>query len=375
MTDTRSVGTFDSKKHEAVKAEIRARAEKVETVGRSYYERTGHMPDNVSCKGTIRKSQNVLSPEGILAYGIKKVIADCSDTTGSMGDNVERAFDAMSVFSDVMVGAFPDFHWDYAAGIMQDIDDSHGVCQFAQFESDNRRTDRMRELVPDRNGGDSPEDYRFLMRYLADRSRLDVNRYGGRGYAMFVLDQVDRDYALTAGDVKSHLGYDLQGSSCTTLDVWTALKRKFYPYILQVGSGGAGRRNEVTNWWERTVKDPVIVVDHLELLPWYKVGIVYMTETATPSLDGLAKILANGNTRVSQSDVRVIWDAVKGIWSAGMEAKIEYPEKGSKFDNRRHMWPEGHPRFAENTDDGDVDEAPAASPDKPKPSRPDFSKF
>jgi len=92
MVNTTEVAKFDSKKHEVAKAEIRAKAERVEDVGRKYYERTGKMPDNVSVFNTTRVSRNVLSPEGLLTLGVKKPVAISTDGTGSMGGNVALAF-------------------------------------------------------------------------------------------------------------------------------------------------------------------------------------------------------------------------------------------------------------------------------------------
>jgi len=251
----------------------------------------------------------------------------------------------MGSFSNALQGAFPTFHWDVAFGVMQDVDDTHGVAQFGQFESDNKVADRIRELVPDKHGGDDPEDYEFLMHYHAKRTELDINRYGGKGYALYILDQVGRGL-LSGKDIEAHLGYSAKNTSLNQL--WKELKHKYYPYILQVGSGTSGRRNFVTDWWENHTQDRVIICERVEWLHWYQLAIIYMTETANPHILGLSEVLNLGNSRLSQGDISCIWDSVSLIPSKSAEAKIAYPAINSKFAYYRDVWPVGHERASEN---------------------------
>ncbi len=350
MTRPTDVATFSPTVHASTVAAMRGRREEVHHKGRRVFEETGRLDPLVDINGQIRKSRFVWTPKDgtfTLKDGYKRPYLIATDGTGSFGENVGRAFDAAPIIHAMLAGNCAGNHqMDFSFGVFQDRDDRHPVIQIPQFEGDNRWADHMRLLIPDKQGGDLPEDYDLGIWYAAYRVYADIFRYGGKGIFVLLLDAPGR--GIVEGSlVREHLGVDLQ-SNIQTATVWKQLQTKFHSYVVVFGS------REVTNWWLSIAEQgSVIVAPSSALFAEVQSGLVYATDTIRPTEAGLYDFLRAGgaNTGISRNDAARIWEAYVAAevpFGANAKLGIELPKPGDVFASMTDMWPIGHPRAGEN---------------------------
>lgn len=376
MTRITDVATFNTAKFAATVEDMRAKRESVHEAGERVYRATGKMDPLVGVCEATRRSRNafVKSDDGtyMLIKGLKLPMFFGTDGTGSFGKQVALLFQAMPIVDQMLAFLRENFQTDISFGVMQDVDDPHDVFQMPEFESSEKMADHMRLLIPDKSGGDSPEDYDLGMYYLARHVETDIIRYGLRGYAIFVLDQVGRGI-VRASDVKRHLGQTMQESSLSTKDICTELLTKWHGFVVNVGSDNQAPSVAVTRWWQERIGKNRVIEAEIGLVAEVQVSVVYVTETKNPTMDGLAKVLSgNGsNTKISMNDVKKIWGWLQKAGvpfgeQATLASRVDLPKIGAKFAHIRHVWPIGHPRSNENvipTDEHGSSSAPA--PRKP----------
>jgi hypothetical protein len=332
-----------------------------------------------------RASRNAMIKDGaaaVLTNGIKLPIVSATDGTGSMGENVAKAFHGMGRM-DAMLGRLRGrYQTDLSFAVMQDVDDHHPVYQMSQWESDNRAAEHIRLLLPDKDGGDATEDYDIGLWYLLNCTDVDIVRYGLKGYIFVVGDQIGRGH-VTDSKIFTHLGHTMQGKRSSTGDMCQALLKLWHVFYVQVGSGGGGGyRNETTSWWhERLGQDRVVIVPEPDLLAEVQAGLLYVTETCNPTKEGLISFLkADGaNKEVSDAEANQVWQWItEARVPFGEQVKLpgygDIPMPGAKFAHYRHTWPIGHARFGENVTPIDTDTSPTLTDGKPKTGI-DWSKF
>ena len=120
---------------------------------------------------------------------------------------------------------------------------------------------------------------------------------------------------------------------------------------------------ETAAFWKQNMgRDRVVVVTEPEFLAEVQAGLLYVTETAAPTLKGLVEFITagGGNKAVSDTDAQMIW---KWIVDAGvpfgaqtmLPGYEDIPMPGSVFAHYRHPWPIDHALAGENpelVDDG-----------------------
>lgn len=376
------VATFSSKKHEETVSHMRARREAVHARGEEVFRRTGAMDPLVSVKGKIRKSRFVWQPNDDGTYtlkkGYKRPYMFSTDGTGSFAEYIGKAFEAAPRIYGMMEGNCEGHHqMDFSFSVFQDRDDPHDVVQVPEFESDNRFAEHMRLLVPDRNGGDAPEDYDLGIWYAANRVRSDLFlRYGGKGIFVLLLDAPGRG-RVESRLVREHLGVELQSDVDTSV-VWQQLLKQFHAFVVVFGSG------HTANWWQPVVgQGRMIVAPSHELFAEVQSGLVYVTDNDQPTEAGLYEFLRAGgaNDGISKSDASRIWRAyveARVPFGANAKLSIELPKPGDIFASMTDMYPVGHPRFEDNplSPVYNMDDEPGAVYKAPEPRKPiDWSKF
>ncbi len=346
-----SITPFSTARHTETVKRMLERREEVHDKGRKVFEETGKLDPLVDPNGQIRKSRFVWTPNPdgtfTLKEGCKRPYFFATDGTGSFGENVGKAFDAAPIIHAMLTGNCAGNHqMDFSFCVFQDRDDRHPVIQIPQFEGDNRWAEHMRLLIPDKNGGDIPEDYDLGIWYAANRVYADLFRYGGKGIFVLLLDAPGR--GIVEGSlVREHLGVDLQ-SDIQTATVWKQLQTKFHSYVVVFGS------REVTNWWLSIAgQGSVIVAPSSALFAEVQSGLVYATDTIRPTEAGLYDFLRAGgaNTGISRNDAARIWEAyvAAGLpFGANAKLGIELPKPGDVFASMTDKWPIGHPRAGEN---------------------------
>lgn len=380
MADVKHVATFDAAAFRTTVADMHVRGEKAHDRGERVYDATGQLDPLVNIFGQTRVSHNALISEGDvfrLVHGPKLPILFATDGTGSMGKNVAKAFYAMEIIDAMLAPLRNRYQTDLSFAVMQDVGDPHPVFQMPQWESDQRFADHVRLLVPDKSGGDAPEDYDQGLAYVWMASQTDIHDfYSLRGYFLIVGDQIGRGQVYP-DDVKRHLGHNLQ-SVVSTRKICQALLEKWHLYFVQVGSGGGAIHNEVTSWWkDKLGKGRVMIVPNPDLLAEVQAGLVYVVETAQPSLDGLTQFLSAGgaNRRIGQNEIRDVWNWLQDARSHfGAQTMLpghkDLPKPGDVFAHYRHAWPIGHPRAGENvTPEGETPTRPAEPTKTPKSSK------
>lgn len=334
MTRPTDVATFSSTKHEETVAAMRSRREAVHDKGEEVYRRTGKMDPLVSVKGgQIRKSRFVWAenPDGTFTLkDLKRHKMFATDGTGSFASYIAAAFEAAPRINAILEGNRNGYLMDFSFSVVQDRDDPHDVVQVPQFESDNKFAEHMRLLVPDASGGDTPEDYDLLLWYAANQVRADWNHFGGLGYFVLLLDAPGRG-VVEKRLVREHLGVELQ-NDVRTEDVWQQLLRKFHGFVVVFSETGRS-----TDFWRRvTGQGRTILAPAHELFAEIQTGLVYVTDTAKPTEEGLYNFLRAGgqNGGIDRRDATRIWRAYEEArvpFGANTRLGVTMPKPGDVF--------------------------------------------
>lgn len=350
---------FNAIKHEetVTRMEERARSkgstftETAHDEGKRYYKETGKLHQNVNIFGAKRLSHNamVVMDEGekkiyVLVRGIKLPIIIGTDGTGSMGEKVALALKAMGKIYCMLSELNDRYQIDLSVAVLQDVQDTHPPFQMAEFESDNRVVEHIQLLIPDRDGGDSTEDYQLGLWYIDNQTDVDIISYGLKGYCFIVADADCREY-ITKKAVERYLGHTMQGEKISLRKICESLISKWHLFYLNVDNDQSNAQ-----WWQQQMgQSRVISVPDPDLLAEVQAGLIYITETLQPTEDGLNKFLLAGssNNRISQYDINHVWDwlqAAKPLF--GAQAKLpgysQIPKPGDKFANLRDIWPIGY---------------------------------
>lgn len=293
--------------------------------------------------GTRREAMDLMIADGdkfVLKDGIAMPFKRALDTTGSMGDNVDKAFHSMPRDMKYLVqGEYPllgRYHVQMATGLVQDRGDAHDGSQFghSEYEPDNEIENQMRLLHPVHSGGDAPEEYQFDMWYTGYRTTTSIRSRGLKGYYFIVGDEMGRDYLATP-DIKRFYNVDLQGD-IDTVDLGRQVLADWHTFFLQVDD-----RPRVFDWWERVIgRERVVILPKTEVLAEVQAAIVGLTEGIL-DLQSLGDFL-QGIGQLSQRDVGQITRAVANIplrAQAEMPGFDKVPAKGSVFASRDDAWP------------------------------------
>ena len=352
MARTSDTATFDAKAYRDSTERMRAKGERVHDAGEQVFRSTGKLDPNVDIVGKTRVSRNSMVRQGtkyVLKNGIALPIMSGFDGTGSMGENVEKAYYAIPKIEGMLKPLRTSYNTQVASAVWQDVQDHHPVVQMSQFESDERIAEQIRLLVPDKDGGDAIEDYDLGLAYLWLATQTDLyDFYGLKGYVFIVADMYGRGRVTKRG-IKQYLGHDMQEDEVTTRKICQALLEKWHVYYFQVGGGGS----ETKRWWaEKLGAGRVIDVPDSDYLAQVQAGAIYVTETERPTQAGLSKFLLSeeSNDRRTAGNVWEWLQAAEQNFGAQtqLEGYADIPKPGDEFEHFRHAWPLKHARFAEN---------------------------
>ncbi|MFA6184643.1 MAG: hypothetical protein WCT51_01160 [Candidatus Shapirobacteria bacterium] len=353
MVEKRHTETFSSSHYEKTVSEMRTRGEKVHDAGQKVYRETGKLDPMVDIKGKTRESRNAFIDNGnntcLLTKGIKMPVVSCGDGTGSMGENVGKVFFGMKKLFDMLSPFQLRYQIDLSVAVVQDVQDKHPVFQMAQFESSNLAAEHVTKLIPDKDGGDSDEDYDLGLCYINDRVNIDINQYCLKGYLFIIADACGRGRVL-ASDVKNHLGYEIQSRSIYTKKICQELLKKWHVFFIQINSS-----YPTSSWWSDLLGDNRVIFGcDADYLAELQAGLMYITETEEPlETSFIAFLQASGNNKISDYDAKKIWQIIQPAKPLfGAQAKLDVfnniPKPGDIFSHYRNPWPIGHARESEN---------------------------
>ncbi|MDP2704472.1 MAG: hypothetical protein Q8P01_04645 [bacterium] len=298
--------------------------------------------------GVVRESNNLLVPDGeefILQFGVAMPVETDLDTTGSMGRNVDVAFGALPKVQNLLIqgpnAVLRRYHTQIATGVIQDRGDTFPY-QRSQFEPDNEVERQMGLLVPERDGGDAPEDYQIGLFAAAYLTKASITQYGLRGYHFTVGDERGRDkldrrvleQVFGPSVFEKAFGSKPPQSLPSTEEVAKKVLENWHAFFLQVGNSRG-----TTEWWSKLFgRERVIVLPRTEDLAEVQACIIGLTEGVLDPDSALEILGANRNN--AQSIVRAVADIPAGL-QATFPNFNRIPPAGVRFKSREDIWPIG----------------------------------
>ena len=300
--------------------------------------------------GVIRRSLIRFDqrPDGlyVVTVGLPVPIEIRLDTTGSMGSNVDKALrvlpDTYELASRVLPGCDPHM----AIGIFGDRSDNFILCR-PQFEmTADKLVHQLTLMVPEREGGDAPEDPHYGIFGAAYLTAAYINRIGLKRYDFTVSDAPARD-RLNPTEIVRVFGKDVYDKvaendhqivphvTLHTKDVVNDLLAQAHAFFLQVGDSSSTR----AFWTDLFGPERVVLLPSVELLPQVQAAIIGLTE-GTLDPDQLTEFLSE--TGVDQRDAKAIVRSVINIPIAAQAALPNFerrPKVGDVFHEKTDLWP------------------------------------
>lgn len=271
------------------------------------------------------------------------------DTTGSMGDNVERALKALPQICGLASVALPERDPFYCASIFGDVSDRFVLCR-GQFEAEaNKMVDQLTLMHPEAGGGDEPEDPHYGFFGAAYLSRLWLQRAGLRSYDFTITDASAHD-RLSIESLKRIFGATVlekvreNGHQMTARDLPTntelvrdLLKRTHGFMLLVSGQGGT---DYMSSFWQKLFgREHLVMLSQIEHVPHVMAAIIGLTE-GTFDLQSVSGFLAENN--LSKAQARRIVESIAHIPLGAQRALGNFsrlPMKGDVYDKKDDIWP------------------------------------
>src|SRR3989338_6005270 len=268
------------------------------------------------------------------------------DTTGSMGNNVDIAFRVLPRDYELCSGVLPGYDLQSAIGIFGDVGDRFVLCR-PQFEMVAEKiVEQLTLMVPERAGGDAPEDPHYGLFGAAFLTALYFVRIDLKGYDFTVSDAPGRDW-LDESQLRRIFGPEVfekvaeNGHKVdsrdlpSTMEVVQDLLKRAHAFFLQVGDAPS-----TTRFWTGVFgAERVVVLPSTELLPQVQAAIIGLTE-GTLDLSSVEEFLQENN--VERDDAKRIVRSVANI-PIGAQAALpnfgKRPQKGDLFREKTDVWP------------------------------------
>ncbi len=220
-----------------------------------------------------------------LTIGCSMPIEMRLDTTGSMGGNVDVALQVLPELYDLSSWALPGYDVHVAIGIFGDIVDQFVLCR-PQFEMEAEKiVHQLTLMVPERAGGDSPEDPHYGLFGAAYLTRAYVNQIGLKRYDFSVSDatahdglsekQLIRIFGKEVFEKVAVNGHQIdQNDLPSTQEVVQDLLKQAHAFFLQIG-----RNTYTTSYWSEIFgPERVVQVPDIHYLPNVQSLIIALTE-------------------------------------------------------------------------------------------------
>ena len=334
--------TFSKTKYEEARVEYGVtRARDVTKKAEQRARETGRLSEVVDpAIDPIRRSMIRLNPrqrQWIVTVGCPIDVEVSCDTTGSMGGEVDTEMrvlpDLYKSIADIMPGYDPQL----CLGIFGDVSDKFVLCR-PQFEMEAPKiVNYLKEMAPQRDGGDTPEDPQYAMFARAYLTDAYTNRIGLKGYHFIVTDapchkKIERE------DIKRIFGSEIFENELQnmqripTLDeVIGELKKKTHQFILVI------RSDYAYDFWKSLCgEESVIMIDSTSQLPTVISAIIGLTE-GTLDIGDLDEYLGKDDCSHLVQQLSVI--------EIGAQAKLRHqlphpvPKKGDLFASKGDTWP------------------------------------
>ena len=240
------------------------------------------------------------------------------DTTASMGGHVDVVLGVLQDAYELAMQVLPvGYDLQEANEIFGDIQDRFVLCR-SQFEMLSERiVEQLTLMVPERDGGDVPEDPHYGLFGAAYLTDAYINRIGLKGYDFTVSDAEAR-YELEARYLRrifgdqifekaKENGYNIDPQHLpSTKEVVRELAKRSHYFFLQIGSS-----SRATHFWTDVFgPERVVLVPDSKYEPHIEAVIMGLTE-GTLSLSDVTPFLMK--TGVDRNDAQRIVRAVGHI--------------------------------------------------------------
>lgn len=287
-------------------------------------------------------------PDGlyVVTVGLPVPIEVRLDTTGSMGGNVDVALKVLLKTYELSAKMLPDCDPQVAIGIFGDVQDNFPLCR-PQFEMlAERIVEQLTLMVPERDGGDTPEDPHYGLFGAAYLTAAYINRIGLKRYDFTISDaparerldrsQLTRIFGTEAFDKAAENDHDLPSKgSLSTNEVVTDLLKEAHAFFLQVGSDSWTTRF----WTDVFGAERVVVLPRTHLLAQVQATIIGLTE-GTLDLQSAEEFLRTND--VTKDDARAVVRSVANIPIGAQAALPNFgkgPKAGDVFRTKGDLWP------------------------------------
>lgn len=233
----------------------------------------------------MRYSKIRLNPhqkKWIATVGCPMDIEVSCDTTGSMGGEVDTEMAVLPELYEAVAKVLPGYDPQLCLGIFGDCDDDFVICR-PQFEMEAPKiVNYLKEMAPQRAGGDYPEDPQYAMFARAYLTDAYTNHIGLKGYHFIVTDSICHR-SITKEQIKRIFGKEIFENELKNMEhhipnikkVIKDLKKKTHQFILLLNDIGG---DEYEDWRELCGEDSVICIDFTENLPAVISTIIGLTE-------------------------------------------------------------------------------------------------
>jgi len=281
----------------------------------------------------------------VLTIGTPMPIETRVDTTGSMGGNVDIALRVLPHMYELCAGVLPGYDLQIATGIFGDVSDRFVLCR-PQFEMvADKIVEQLTLMVPERAGGDAPEDPHYGLFGAAYLTSAYLHKIGLKSYDFTVSDAPARDllderelkriFGSEVFDKVTENGFQLTGNLPTTAEVVQELLKRSHAFFLQVEH----ERSTTSFWTEVFGPDRVVVLPSTELLPQVQATIIGLTE-GTLNLEDAPDFLREHN--VNADNAKRIVRSVANIPIGVQTTLANYnkrPQAGDLFREKTDLWP------------------------------------
>ena len=217
----------------------------------------------------------------IATLGCPMDIEVSCDTTGSMGGEVDNEMRALPDLYDAVAKVLPGYDPQLCLGIFGDVCDRFVLCR-PQFEMEAPKiVNYLKEMAPQRAGGDSPEDPQYAMFARAYLTNAYTNRIGLKGYHFIVTD-TDCHETINRQQLQRIFGnevFEKDLKNMTKIPSFEAvvkeLKSKTHQFILVVDDN----YGSTAEYWSRICgKSSVVRINSTLQLPVVIAAIIGLTE-------------------------------------------------------------------------------------------------
>ena len=306
----------------------------------------------------IRRSLIRLDPhqkKWIATIGCPMDIEVSCDTTGSMGSEVDTEMKVLPDLYKAVAKVLPGYDPQLCLGIFGDCRDKFAMCR-PQFEMEAPKiVNYLKEMAPQRDGGDTPEDPQYAMFARAYLTDAYTNRIGLKGYHFIVTDATCHRH-LKRENIERIFGKEVFDNELKDMTKIPTIKKmigdlkdKTHQFILVVRAPSAA-----DDWRKLCGEKSVIEIDSTRRLPAVVSAIIGLTEGTLDVTDlkkhlkGLA-LIESLIGQLSKIDI-------------GAQAKLRHalphpvPKAGDIFRNKGDLWPI-------QPGDEDAEEKPLETPD------------